>query len=64
MRTQTLIGVVASLGLNFAALIGLDWSARESASAPEGVVSIVQLPDASELHAYAQVPGAPSEARL
>jgi hypothetical protein len=52
MKTQTFVGFAASVALNLAVLAGLDWSAREAQVAPEGVVSIVQLGDRSDLDIY------------
>ena len=53
-NTQILIGLAASLALNTAVLAGLDWSAHQAQIAPAGIVSVVQLPDPTDLQAYAQ----------
>ena len=64
MKSQTLITLAASVALNLTVLAGLDWSAQQAQAAPEGIVSVVQLPESTELQAYAQVSGSPTEARL
>jgi hypothetical protein len=64
MNTQTLAGVAASLALNLIVLAGLDWSTREAQAAPEGVVSITQLGEVSELEIYAQLAHPTAGARL
>lgn len=45
---RTLI-VVASLAVNFVALGALEWSAQRAQAAPNGEVSVTQLPDSAEL---------------
>jgi hypothetical protein len=64
MKTQTLVGVAASVALNFIVLAGLDWSAREAQAIPEGVVSITQLGEVSELEIYAALANPAAGARL
>jgi hypothetical protein len=51
---RTLITAVASVVVVFAALGALDWSAHEAQTAPVGEVSVTQLPDSSEVAAYAR----------
>lgn len=51
---KILIALAASLVLNLAALGALDWSAQQAQIAPVGEVSVTQLPDPTELSAYAQ----------
>ncbi|HEX7113898.1 MAG TPA: hypothetical protein VF193_02100 [Steroidobacter sp.] len=60
---NTLIGkaslaVVASLAVNAGALTFLEWTLRDSHAAPEGEVTIAQVPDAEALLAQAYVPTA------
>lgn len=54
---KILIALAASLVVNFAALGALDWSAQQAQIAPVGEVSVTQLPDPTELSAYAQSAG-------
>ncbi|HLS80934.1 MAG TPA: hypothetical protein VK025_05975 [Steroidobacter sp.] len=50
-----LIAFAASLAVNFALLGALDLSVLMAQRAPEGVVSIVQLPSDGQLAAYTHV---------
>jgi hypothetical protein len=61
---KTFIAVVASLAVNGGVLGGLAWSAHEAQLPPLGEVLFVQLPEKSELPAYADArPVGPSAAR-
>jgi hypothetical protein len=51
---KTLIALAASLVVTFGALGVLDWSAQQAQIAPIGEVSVTQLPEPTELSAYAQ----------
>ncbi|HEX7012400.1 MAG TPA: hypothetical protein VF161_06630 [Steroidobacteraceae bacterium] len=53
---KTSLAVAASLVVNAGALTFLEWSLRDSQAAPEGEVTIVQLPQAETLLAQAYVP--------
>ena len=50
---KTIFGLLASLVVNGFILGTLDWSAQQAQLPPAGEVSIVQLPDATGLPAYA-----------